>query len=187
MATPRGPLARSASTRRVAGPRTAARLVAAALAGLALAGCQVQPLYSTGPGLTSAPLATELGSIAIDPPAGRLDQLVRNELAFAFGNDGSPDGATYRLALRSSQSSRSLQLSGTGAALGRSIAVTATYQLLRIGEREVLATNTVTAAASYDAVDQRFSNQRAIIDAETRAAREVAEIIRAQVAAVLSR
>ena len=64
--------------------------------------------------------------------------------------------------------------------------VTATYQLFVLGEDRPLVANTVFSNASYDSVEQRFSNQRAALDAEARAAREVAAIIEAQLAAALA-
>ncbi|MBV6658915.1 MAG: hypothetical protein KI785_14225 [Devosiaceae bacterium] len=160
------------------------------LSGLALAGCQVRPLYAP----SSAPSATWTGSaiadlfsaITIDPPADRTTQLVRNELVFGLGLSGEPVNPRYRLALAANRTSRALAVQPSGSALTRNVAVTADYQLIPLGERDVLVTNRVTAAASYDAVDQRFANERAQIDAEQRAAREVAMIIQAQLAAALA-
>lgn len=152
---------------------------------LALSGCQVSPLYGdrAGPGGTSA-TASVLASISIDPPADRTTQLVRNELL--FGLDSGTQNAQYRLAMRATQSVSVLGVSGTGAAIARSVRVTATYQLFALGDDEVLATNTVFATASYDAVEQRFANQRAAIDAGGRAAREVAATIQAQLASAVA-
>lgn len=149
---------------------------------LVLSGCQVSPLYGdrAGPGGTSA-TANVLASISIDPPADRTTQLVRNELL--FGLDSGTQNAQYRLALRATQSEIGLSITRTGSTSSRSIRVTATYQLFLQGEDEVLAGNTVFATASYDAVEQRFSNQRAAIDAGARAAREVAATIQARLAA----
>lgn len=152
---------------------------------LVLSGCQVSPLYGdrAGPGGTSA-TANVLASISIDPPADRTTQLVRNELL--FGLDSGTQTAQYRLALRATQSEIGLSITRTGSTSSRSIRVTATYQLFLQGEDEVLAGNTAIATASYDAVEQRFSNQRAAIDAQARAAREVAATIQAQLAAYVA-
>lgn len=152
---------------------------------LVLSGCQVSPLYGdrTGPGGTSA-TANILASISVDPPSDRTTQLVRNELL--FGLDSGTQNAQYRLALRATRTETVLGVSGTGAAIARSIRVTATYQLFELGDDEILATNTVFATASYDFAEQRFANQRATIDAEARAAREVAATIQAQLAAAIA-
>lgn len=152
---------------------------------LALSGCQVSPLYGdrAGPGGTSA-IANVLASISVDPPSDRTTQLVRNELL--FGLDSGTQNAQYRLALHASKSETGLGITRTGSTSARNIRVTATYQLFQLGDDEVLATNTVFATASYDAVEQRFSNQRAAIDAEARAAREVAATIQAQLASAIA-
>ncbi|GAB5509690.1 MAG: LPS assembly lipoprotein LptE [Hyphomicrobiales bacterium] len=152
---------------------------------LALSGCQVSPLYGdrAGPGGTSA-TANILASISVDPPSDRTTQLVRNELL--FGLDSGTQNAQYRLALHASQGETGLGITRTGSTSARSVRVTATYQLFELGDDEILATNTVFATASYDAVEQRFSNQRAAIDAEARAAREVAATIQAQLAAAIA-
>lgn len=155
------------------------------VAALVLSGCQVSPLYGdvAGPAGRSV-TATILASISIDPPSDRITQLVRNELL--FGLDSGTQTPQYRLALRATQSETVLGVSGTGAAIARSVRVTATYQLFRLGDDEVLVTNTVFATASYDFAEQRFANQRASIDAQGRAAREVAATIQAQLAAAVA-
>ena len=156
-----------------------------AVVGAALAGCQARPLYADrsingGGSLTESALA----SIQIDPPSDRVTQLVRNELVFRFGSSGS--ASTYRLTLRASRGLTTLGVSGTGATFARTLRVTATYQLFRLGEVEPLTQNTVIANAGFEEVQQEFANERVLIDAEQRAAREVAAIIDAQLAAFLA-
>lgn len=151
---------------------------------LALAGCQVRPLYGNQAGLSgTSTTADVLAQIAIDPPADRTTQLVRNELVFGLGEAPTQ---RYRLALAATRQTRSLGLTGSGATLGRSIVVTATYQLIDTEQNAVLLSNTVSSAASFDSAEQRFANQRATIDAEERAAREVATLIRTQLASAVT-
>lgn len=161
-------------------------LLGAGGSALALGGCQVRPLYSdSAPALGGrSATATALSGIEIDAPGDRTTQLVRNELV--FGLDSGSTAARYRLALRASQSVQTIGVGGTGAAFARSLRVTANYQLFAIGETTPLIENTVISTASYDSVDQRFSNQRAAIDAQGRAARDVARIIEAQLAAAFA-
>lgn len=155
------------------------------ICGLALSGCQVSPLYGDRAGLDgSSATANVLASISVDPPSDRVTQLVRNELL--FGLDSGTQNVQYRLALRATQSENVLGVGGTGAATARSVRVTANYQLFRLGDDEVLAANTVFATASYDSVEQRFANERAAIDAQARAAREVAATIQAQLASAIA-
>ncbi|MEM1285569.1 MAG: hypothetical protein AAGH43_09290 [Pseudomonadota bacterium] len=157
------------------------------VATLGAAGCQVRPLYgdaAPGSSLGASPTRAALAGISIDPPADRVTQLVRNELFFGVDSGAAP--TRYRLALRATSAEETLGVSGTGAAFARSVRVTATYQLFVLGEDQPLASNTVFSNASYDSVEQRFANQRAAQDAQARAAREVAAIIEAQLAAALA-
>lgn len=156
-----------------------------AFGGLALSGCQVGPLYGDQVGF-GAPSATAqaLSGIAIDPPADRVTQLVRNELVFGLNSDAS--NAPYRLSMRASSASQSLGVTNDGASFAQSVQVQATYRLFQTGTEEPLLENTVFSTASYDTSGQRFSNQRARIDAERRAALEVARMIEAQLAAAFA-
>ncbi|MEM6711571.1 MAG: LPS assembly lipoprotein LptE [Pseudomonadota bacterium] len=165
--------------------RTALRFLGAGVVvsgAAALGGCQIRPLHgdrTLANGTSRA--ASELASIQIDPPSNRTTQLVRNELVFRFGGDGGL--STYRLALGASRVITTLGVDGTGATFARTLRVAATYQLFRLGEDEPLTENTVIANAGFDEVEQEFANERAAIDAEQRAAREVAAVINAQLAA----
>ncbi len=167
-------------------PRRSVLRLALGVGALALSGCQVSPLYgdrSPATGGQSA-TATALSAIAIDEPADRTTQLVRNELFFSLDSGGV--AAQYRLALRAASATQTLGVGGTGAAFARTVRVTAIYQLFALGSAAPLAENTVISTASYDSVEQRFANQRAEIDAEARAARDVARVIEAQLAAVFA-
>ncbi len=161
-------------------------LGALALGCFGLAGCQVGPLYGDRASLdqTSA-VANALGNIAIDPPSDRITQLVRNELVFGLNSQAST--ATFRMSLRASSSNRSLGVTSSGASFAQSVQVTASYRLFRTGETQPLLENTVFSTASFDTSGQRFSNQRAVIDAQERAAREAAATIEAQIAAAFAR
>lgn len=161
-------------------------LGALGLGALALSGCQVSPLYGDRSLATGGQSATAaaLSAIVIDEPADRTTQLVRNELFFGLGSGAV--APQYRLALRAASATQILGVSGTGAAFARTVRVTASYQLFDLGSSTPLAENTVISTASYDSVEQRFANQRAQIDAEERAARDVARVIEAQLAAVFA-
>lgn len=163
-----------------------ALLGALGVGALALTGCQVSPLYGDQSSATGGRSATAsaLSAIAIDAPSDRTTQLVRNELFFGLGSGSTTP--QYRLALRASSGAQTLGVGGTGAAFARTVRVTASYQLFVIGAERPIAENTVISTASYDSVDQRFANQRALIDAEARAARDVARVIEAQLAAAFA-
>ncbi len=167
--------------------RPATRLVAiAAMLGV-LAGCQVRPLHSDG--ALGAP-AQKLASIAISDADSRVGQEVRNRLIFlAAGGAGEPANPQYNLALEvTSQVVGVLyeQDEADTADAGR-VTVKADYNLSRADTGETVRSGNRSAVALVDFPDQEFAKLRAIRDAEDRAARELAEIIRADLAAALGR
>jgi LPS-assembly lipoprotein len=72
------------------------------------------------------------------------------------------------------------------ASAGR-IVVKADYNLTKIGTGETIKSGNRTAVALVDFPVQEFAKVRAVRDGENRAARELAELIRADIAAALSR
>ncbi|GEC32496.1 LPS assembly lipoprotein LptE [Sinorhizobium fredii] len=152
----------------------------------ALAGCQVRPLYSDGPtGATSA----ALGSIEIAEADDRVEQEVRNALIFlASGGQGEPVNPQYHLALNVTHRTMGVLYDDAEdrAAAGR-IVVKADYNLTRTATGETVKAGYRSAVALADFPEQEFAKVRAVRDAENRAAKELAELIRADIAAALGR
>lgn len=164
-------------------PRAAAALAAAALA---LGACQVRPLYlDQSPGRADAPSPVpQLRAIAIDPPRDRVEQVLRNELAFLFrGDGGRVVDPRYRLRLITTVARNTLAVElEEDLPSAIFLNVTATFILSEVEPERTLLTGTARAGASYDFSSQRFANVRAERDAETRAAETVAEQINARIA-----
>ena len=162
--------------------------LAKALAGVALigmlAGCQVRPLYST-PGGTEGKLA----SVSISEAGDRVEQQVRNDLIFLFaGGAGEPQNAVYHLEMDVTVRTVGV-LNDVRDDIARSgrVTVTADYNLTRADSGETLASGKRSAVAMVDFPAQEFAKLRAVRDAENRGARELAELIRADVASALAR
>ncbi|OAP38882.1 hypothetical protein AU381_07120 [Sinorhizobium glycinis] len=151
-----------------------------------LAGCQVRPLYSDGPtGATSA----ALGSIEISEADDRVEQEVRNTLIFlAAGGQGEPVNPQYHLALNVTHRTMGVLYDEAEdrAGAGR-IVVKADYNLTRTATGETVKAGYRSAVALADFPEQEFAKVRAVRDAENRAAKELAELIRADIAAALGR
>jgi LPS-assembly lipoprotein len=152
-----------------------------------LAGCQVRPLYSEAGG-TGAKLA----SVAFAEPRNRVEQVVRNELVFlAAGGAGDPMNPAYDVALNvSSTASNVLDddgLAEAGIPVPGRVQVSATYTITRISDQQVLKRGAHSSVALIDVSRQTFAKRRAIRDGENRAARELAEFIRADIAIVLAK
>jgi LPS-assembly lipoprotein len=153
---------------------------------VALAGCQVKPLYSEG---SQGNPAKALASIEISDADHRVEQEVRNALVFlTSGGAGEPANPEYRLALNVTSEVMGVlydQESDTAGA-GRAI-VRADYNLTRADTGETVRSGNRSAVALVDFPEQEFAKVRATRDAEKRAATELAEIIRADIAAALGR
>ncbi|WP_077968502.1 LPS assembly lipoprotein LptE [Ensifer adhaerens] len=150
----------------------------------ALAGCQVRPLYSDPVGTSTA-----LAAIEISEADDRVEQEVRNALIFlAAGGQGEPVNPQYHLALNVTHRSMGVlyDQAKDRAGAGR-IVVKADYNLTKIGTGETIKSGNRTAVALVDFPVQEFAKVRAVRDGENRAAKELAELIRADIAAALSR
>ncbi|MEK1866762.1 MAG: LPS assembly lipoprotein LptE [Ensifer adhaerens] len=159
-------------------------VLAGALMLTALSGCQVRPLYSDPVGTSTA-----LAAIEISEATDRVEQEVRNALIFlAAGGQGEPVNPQYHLALTVTHRSMGVlyDQAKDRAGAGR-IVVKADYNLTKIGTGETIKSGNRTAVALVDFPVQEFAKVRAVRDGENRAAKELAELIRADIAAALSR
>lgn len=149
-----------------------------------LGGCQIRPLYSETSGVAEA-----LKSVEFSEADSRVEQQVRNALIFHTGGGaGEPATPQYRVTLAVSSSVVGAlydQASDTPAA-GR-IVVTADYNLARADSGQTIKSGKRSAVALVDFPTQQFAKIRAIRDGEDRAARELAEILRAEIAAAIGR
>ncbi|SNY90529.1 LPS-assembly lipoprotein [Cohaesibacter sp. ES.047] len=153
-------------------------LVACLGLGLALSACQVRPLYSTAPTITDQSLSAELASVQIEPANNRVEQEIRNHLIFAFTGGGEAATPAYRLdiALKNTNNSFDIE-NGTGLAKTTRVSLTATYKLIKIADGTIATTGSSFFTASFARSTQRFANDRALRDAENRAAQQVANDI----------
>lgn len=159
----------------------AGRAAILAVAGaIALSACTVQPLYAPAP--TGAAVSTALDRIAIDQVDTRVAQEVRNRLIFEMGN-GRTQAAAYRMKLTVATSESPLGVTPVETAPTYSITVAATYEVRAVGTDEIVLRGTSRGQASFDRITQIYANTRARLDAENRAAVEVATDIRIRLAA----
>lgn len=152
-------------------------LAAALLAG----GCQVRPLY--GPAaLGGDTVSAALADVDVAPVAGRVPQRIRNDLLFRM-NGGNPGSGAYQVTLDVRERyANVITRSISGLPGGRNVRLIVNYELRKTGDDTVLTAGSVTRIASFDYFNQRFANDRATIDAEDRAAREIATDIQLRLA-----
>lgn len=156
-------------------------LVAAALL---LAGCQARPLYQDADGKTRASLA----AIAYSPANTRVGLETRNRLIFLTTGGVESTTPQYRVELDVTSSVEGVLLDRAADTpnAGRAVA-TGVYTLKRISDDTVLKSGRRQSVALFDYPRQEFAKLRSVRDAETRAARELAELIYADLSLALGR
>jgi len=181
------------------GPGAARFLRLAALSGLAAgivlaSGCTVRPLYSNAPlspgSHTSA--QAELASIAVKPVTTRYAQQVRNHLIFALNGGAEQTTApVYSLALGVTERVESAAVvqvaTDQDQPTAGSVILTANYTLTDAKTGNEVARGNRSISAAFDRPPQEFATARAQIDAENRAARELAELLRLSIAENLAK
>jgi LPS-assembly lipoprotein len=168
------------------------RRAALALALAALLGGCFQPLYGArsptgGPVLRDQLSAVDI--LQIDAPKGsdeaRLAVEIRNALLFDFNGGELPAPPTHRLkiAMASTRSSIIVDIN-TSRPDVENYGINATYSLTEIATGRVVVTGQTFARVSYDipGQQQRFARARGLRDAESRAAKVIAENIRSRLA-----
>lgn len=174
---------RETGMNRLHGRRRALALIGSALlAGPLVSACQ--PLYGNTP--SGARLKDVMASLQITEVPGRVGQRVRNELIFGTTGGGHPAEAQYRLDISVRQSVTKALVERTGDVQGEVVNLDAVFKLVRLVDQQVVLEGKSAARAAYDRYDPIFTNVRARIDAENRAARVVAEGIKTRIAAFLS-
>jgi LPS-assembly lipoprotein len=172
--------------------RLAACAVVAALA--LVSACTVRPLYSNQPLSPGSQVgaAAELASISIKPVKTRYAQQVRNNLIFAFGQgSGEPASAAYSLDLGVTELVESAAIvqvqTEEDEPTAGTVTLTANYVLRDNATGAVIALGKRSIPSSFDRPRQEYAAYRAQIDAENRAARELADLLRLAIAQDLTR
>jgi LPS-assembly lipoprotein len=171
--------------------RIAARLLAVVALAAPAAGC-FQPMYAEHtdgtPGLREKLMGVELPPIN-KPNASREARVgveVRNALAFKLYGTATGMPPTHRLDIRFSTSKSSLIVdANTGLPNTENYGIDCQYNLVDVASGKSVMTGTTFSRVSYDLPGsyQRFARNRAVRDAEDRAANEIAENISTRLAA----
>jgi LPS-assembly lipoprotein len=160
----------------------------ALLAGLSLAGCGFHPLYAdSGPDpVTGRSFDADLAAIKVAPIAERIGQLLEISLRDDFNPTGVPVPAQWLLNVRLITSRAEVGLRKDGTSSRVQYTVTATYTLL--DEKGITVFyGSARSFTAFDIVINEYAMVVAERDAQTRAARELGEDIRNQVALFMKR
>lgn len=144
-----------------------------------------RPLYGSA-ALGGAATQEKLATVDIAPIPGRVGQRIRNELIFQTTGGGKPAPPQYRLdiAIRESVVSTMVQINGNAGA--QIYNIEASFNLIRLKDKSVIASGKSFGRAAFDRVTSIFANVEARQDAENRAADTVGEELRTRLLAILS-
>ena len=152
--------------------------VVLAAAGL-LAGC-FEPLYGRNPSVGDDSVRDKLAEIVIAPiplrqgtPQARIAVAIRNALQFDLNGAAGAIAPTHRLDVTVTPTGVTVSIDPvTGRPQEEIGGVNATYRLVEIATARIVLTDSTFAHVGYDipGSQQRFAKQRALIDAEDRAA-----------------
>ena len=165
-------------------------LLAAALTVAALAGGCFQPLYSdyTASTIAGSSVKTALRGVEIPEIKGLIGHYFRNELVFEL--DGGGDSDVQKTSKLETAITESVEIVTVDYANGRAdsavLVATATWKLTQNGTGKILASGTNSVRVPYERSSQRFATVRAARDAQVRAAKNLATIVRGQIAADLT-
>jgi LPS-assembly lipoprotein len=165
---------------------------ALALALAALAGGCFQPLYGEQ-SLTGGPILRDQLSavdiLQIRAPKGsdedRIAVEIRNDLLFDFTGGGYAAPPTHRLKIDIASTRASIIVDTQSSRPDiENYGINATYSLLEIATNRIVVTGQTFSRVSFDipGQQQRFARLRGLRDAENRAARVIADNIKARLA-----
>ena len=163
-------------------------MLAAALGAAALAGGCFQPLYAENTrSVTGGSIKDTMKEVEVPEIKGLIGHYLRNELVFELDGGGEPD-RTKRLKFNTSIA-ESIEVVTVDYANGRAdsaiLVATATWTVTEISSGKVVSKGTNIVRAPYERSSQRFATVRAARDAQVRAAKNLATLIRGQMAADL--
>jgi len=171
--------------------RLLARMATIGAAGALMAGC-FQPLYgdhsfTSTPGIGAALSSVDLSQIDARPgsPEARVAVELRNQLLFDLTGGAAPPPPTHRLAVRMTTTRLSVIVDVTsGRPDVEDYGINASYVLTDLKTGKPVVNGETFVRVSYDipGQEQRFARSRALRDSENRAAKLIADNVRARLA-----
>jgi LPS-assembly lipoprotein len=160
-----------------------------------LGSCTVEPLNATRSGRlvqsadgTSQTVQSVMKAITVNPVNERVAQQVRNNLLFELNGGSQLPNGRYNVKMKVAAASRSLAIENDSLSpTSAQVAVTVDYELVDSSTGKPVSGGKRRAVASYDQTPQQFANERALRDAQNRAAKDVALQIRLAIAQALSK
>jgi LPS-assembly lipoprotein len=140
-----------------------------------LSGCGFHPMY--GPGLEP-----QLAGIYVMPVAERDGYELRNTLIDLLGSNGETRGKRYKLTIAIRESNQGVALRGDAAITRYNDTLAATFTLTDLDGKTLLS-GSQTGLTAYNVTASPYATLSAQQDADKRAAQDIAERIRLDLAA----
>ncbi len=155
-----------------------------ALAAILLPGCGFTPLYADNNNLG---VSSTLSTIYVEPISDRVGYDLRNDLLDRLDATSSPQGSRYRLKLYLTELEEPVVFQPNTSITRYNYRLTAHYDLVAREGAEAVKSGDVTAFAAYNAAASPYlySTVAAQRDAKARAANDIAERIRIELAVFL--
>src|ERR1051326_4951813 len=159
--------------------------VAACAFAVALSACGFHPLYGTAG--VNAGIGQTLANVYVEPISERVGYELRNQLLDLFNATGESGNASYRLKLSVNETEEAVVLQTNTAITRYNYTLSAHYELIPHDGTSAVKTGDVTALSAYNVAAAPFlyATVTAERDAKNRAANDIAERIRAQIAVYL--
>jgi LPS-assembly lipoprotein len=150
-----------------------------------LCACGLHPLY--GNSGNGGNLADTLSEVFVEQIPDRVGYQLRNDLLDLFNATGRAENAAYRLRLRLNEEEQAVALQTNTNITRYNYTLRAHYELVPKGSTEVVKSGDLTTLTAYNvaAAPFLFGTVTAERDAKDRAANDIAERIRIEVAVFL--
>jgi LPS-assembly lipoprotein len=161
------------------------RLFAALLCCACVGACGLHPLY--GDNAVAPHLADTLSQVYVEQIPDRVGYQLRNDLLDLFNATGRGDDAAYRLRLRLTEEEQAVALQTNTNITRYNYTLRAHYELVPRGSTDVVKSGDLTTLTAYNvaAAPFLFGTVTAERDAKDRAANDLAERIRIEIAVFL--
>jgi LPS-assembly lipoprotein len=162
------------------------RALIAVAATLLLQGCGFEPLYADT-SATGSGVSTTLSTIFVEPISDRIGYELRNDLLDRLDTTSSVTNARYRLRLNITELEEPVVFQPNTSITRYNYTLTAHYDLVARDDAQPVKSGDITAFAAYNvaASPYLYSTVAAQRDAKNRAANDIAERIRIELAVYL--
>ena len=149
--------------------------------GLSLSACGFRPLYGQPATSGDQAVTSQLAAVHVDRIRDRVGQMMRTALQRRLNiTHGTP--ALYKLTVTLKESVGKLAIEKNAFATRANLSLAATYQLVRIKDKQVIASGEPRFVASYNILSSEYATLAGQSDARERAVLSLAEDIRGRLA-----